>query len=303
MTHTGKIGRLPTTLRDQLGHRLEDGLTATEILDWLNQLPEVQQILDDHFDGRPITEQNLSDWRQAGHLEWIRREEARQAIVGLADQVDDVHDLVGDRHLVDSFALVVVAEIHRLSRLLLSDEVDLEKRWQRLREINRELAQLRKQDHEASKLRLAEDRCAMEVLREQQKELRARLPWSNTALRQRIQVEIQANQAAWDKQMASLQRRLDAALAHRPAPVSEAACEPEPELAATPDSDSDSNSAPEIPPLEPESEPEETQLPPPPPAGQRAKQSRKSPEIRVNRGKSCLEDEKSPKQVSRALNP
>jgi hypothetical protein len=286
MTHTGKIGRLPTTLRDQLGHRLEDGLPGTEILAWLNQLPEVQEILDDHFDGRPITEQNLSDWRQAGHLEWIRREEARQAIVGLAEQADDVNDLVGGRHLVDEFALVVVAEIHRLSRLLLSDEVDLEKRWQRLREINRELGQLRKQDHEASKLRLAEERCALDVLKEQKNELRARQFGVDAALRQRIQVEIQANQAAWDKQMASLQRRLDAALAHRPAPVSEAACEPEPELAATPDSDSDSNSAPEIPPLEPESEPEETQLPPPPPADQRAKQPRKSPGIRVNRGKS-----------------
>jgi len=200
MTHTGKIGRLPTTLRDQLGHRLEDGLAGAEILDWLNQLPEVQQIMDDHFDGRPITEQNLSDWRQAGHLEWIRREEARQAIVGLAEQADDVHDLVGCRHLVDEFALVVVAEIHRLSRLLLSDEVDLEKRWQRLREINRELAQLRKQDHEATKLRLMEERCAMEMLKEKQKELRSRLLGADEALQQRIRAEIRANQAAWDEQ-------------------------------------------------------------------------------------------------------
>ena len=286
MTHTGKIGRLPTTLRAQLGHRLEDGLAGPEILAWLNQLPEVQQILDDHFDGRPITEQNLSDWRQAGHLEWIRREEARQAIVGLAEQADDVNDLVGGRHLVDEFALVVVAEIHRLSRLLLSDEVDLEKRWQRLREINRELGQLRKQDHEASKLRLAEERCALDVLKEQKNELRARQFGVDAALRQRIQVKIQANQAAWDEQMASLQRRLDAALVHRPAPVAAPACEPEPELASTPNSDTDLDLAPEIPPAEPEAEPDETQSSPPPPARKSRKMSQPSPRIVVNRGKS-----------------
>ena len=290
MTHTGKIGRLPKSLRDQLGHRLEDGLAGPEILAWLNQLPEVQQILDDHFDGRPITEQNLSDWRQAGHLEWIRREEARQAIVGLAEQADDVNDLVGGRHLVDEFALVVVAEIHRLSRLLLSDEVDLEKRWKRLREINRELGQLRKQDHEASKLRLAEERCALDVLKEQKNELRARQFGVDAALRQRIQVKIQANQAAWDEQMASLQRRLDAALVRRPAPVSEPAGEPEPELAPTPDCDTDpdSDSAPEIPPAEQEAEQEETKLPPPSSSGNRAKKSTQSPRIQVNRGKSRL---------------
>jgi hypothetical protein len=284
MTHTGKIGRLPTTLRNQLGHRLEDGLAGTEILAWLNQLPEVQQILDDHFDGRPITEQNLSDWRQAGHLEWVQREEARQAIVGLAEQADDVNELVGCRHLVDEFALVVVAAIHRLSRLLLSDEVNLEKRWQRLREINRELAQLRKQDHEATKLRLAEERCAVEMLKEKQKELRSRLLGADEALQQRIRAEIRANQAAWDAQMAALQRRLDAALARRPAPVSAPAAEPE--LAPTPDSDSESDSTPEIPPADPESAQEETQYTPRPAARKSTIMSKQSTPIVVNRGKS-----------------
>ena len=185
-------------------------------------------------------------------------------------------------HLVDEFALVVVAEIHRLSRLLLSDEVDLEKRWQRLREINRELGQLRKQDHEASKLRLAEERCALDVLKEQKNELRARQFGVDAALRQRIQVKIQANQAAWDEQMAALQRRLDTALVRRPAPVSAPAAEPEPETDAEPAPEP----APESRSAGPEAEEEEPRFTPPPMSGQRAKNFTKSPHIRLNRGKS-----------------
>jgi hypothetical protein len=121
MTHTGKIGRLSQARRDQLGHRLEDGCTGIEIVDWLNEQPDVRRVLTDHFGGRPITEQNLSDWRQSGHVEWVHREEARQAMANLAEQGDDVQDLIGARHLADEFALVVLAQIHRFSRLLLSD--------------------------------------------------------------------------------------------------------------------------------------------------------------------------------------
>ena len=282
MTHTGKIGRLPQNLRDQIGHRLEDGLTGLEILDWLNPLPEVQQILDDHFDGRPITEQNLSDWRQAGHLDWLRREEARQAIANLAEQADDVHDLVGARHLADDFALVLVAEIHRLSRLLLSDEGDLETRWKRLREINRELAQLRKQDHAAAKLRLEEERRTWEILRERKQMLAYRLLGADALLRQRLKAEMKEVEAALEEQMAVVRRRMAAARRGQSAPVSEPAYEPEPEL----------DSEPEIEPeIEPETEPEETQFtPPPPPAPKMGKNTNPSRRIAVNRGKSCLEE-------------
>jgi hypothetical protein len=40
--HTGKIGWLPKNIRDQLGLRLEDGQAGSEIVPWLNALPEAQ---------------------------------------------------------------------------------------------------------------------------------------------------------------------------------------------------------------------------------------------------------------------
>jgi hypothetical protein len=67
----GKIARLPRQIRDQLNLRLDDGHEASEILPWLNDLPEVRQIIADHFDGVPISPQNLSAWRNGGFQEWL----------------------------------------------------------------------------------------------------------------------------------------------------------------------------------------------------------------------------------------
>jgi len=81
-----KIGRLPRLLQDQLCHRLEEGQTATDILNWVNALPEVRELLEREFDGRPITPQNLSDWRMDGYLEWVRIQEAREHVDSLKAQ-------------------------------------------------------------------------------------------------------------------------------------------------------------------------------------------------------------------------
>ena len=56
----GKIGQLPTDIIDTLNQRLADHVPGKKIVDWLNSLPEVQAVLAQHFDSRPINEQNLS---------------------------------------------------------------------------------------------------------------------------------------------------------------------------------------------------------------------------------------------------
>jgi hypothetical protein len=65
---TSKIARLPHSLREQLNRRLHDGEPAAPILEWLNALPEVQAILADSFEGRPINPTNLTEWRR-----WLPR--------------------------------------------------------------------------------------------------------------------------------------------------------------------------------------------------------------------------------------
>ena len=69
-TRIGKIARLPHSIREQLNLKLHDGVPAKSILPWLNSLPEAKAILAD-FDNCPISKQNLSEWKQGGHRDWL----------------------------------------------------------------------------------------------------------------------------------------------------------------------------------------------------------------------------------------
>ncbi|HEX3718046.1 MAG TPA: hypothetical protein VH595_08765 [Verrucomicrobiae bacterium] len=67
----GKIARLPREIREQLNTRLDDGEDAAQILSWLNALPAVQKAMANHFNGQPISPQNLGAWRKGGFQEWL----------------------------------------------------------------------------------------------------------------------------------------------------------------------------------------------------------------------------------------
>ena len=67
----GKIARLPYSIREQLNLKLHDGISAKSILPWLNSLPEVKAVLAADFDNRPISKQNLSEWKHGGHRDWL----------------------------------------------------------------------------------------------------------------------------------------------------------------------------------------------------------------------------------------
>ncbi len=153
-THIGKIGRLDSDTRHALSERLENGEPNKSLVAWLNSLPEVQERLKSWFEGRAITEQNLSEWKQHGHQEWLRLQETRQLARQLTEDAETLEvDTDGDL-LSDKLAVMVTAELGRLMATLLGEEKDPEKRWARLREIHRELSQLRRDDHRAAKVKL-----------------------------------------------------------------------------------------------------------------------------------------------------
>jgi hypothetical protein len=83
MTRNGKIARLPCEVRELLNQRLRDGVGGLAVLDWLNGLPEVQEIIQEDFGGVPISKQNLSEWRAGGYREWLRHEGSLDMIRGL----------------------------------------------------------------------------------------------------------------------------------------------------------------------------------------------------------------------------
>src|SRR5712672_2054430 len=74
----GKIARLPYSIREQLNLQLHDGIPAKSILPWLNSLPEVKALLAADFDNRPISKQNLSEWKHGGHRDWLLQYHASQ---------------------------------------------------------------------------------------------------------------------------------------------------------------------------------------------------------------------------------
>ena len=169
-THVGKIGRLSKYFRDEIGRRIEDGEPGKDIVNWLNEHSRVQELLKGQFGGRPITEQNLSEWKQTGHPEWLRREEARLFVTRLTEQSDDLDEATDGLEISDRFASVLAAELARLAMTLLEKETDPEKRWQRLCGVHRELSQLRRDDHRAMRIVIKRDRWNREVAREEDEE-------------------------------------------------------------------------------------------------------------------------------------
>jgi len=70
MTRRGTIARLPHPIREQINHRLENGEEGVKIAEWLNTLPAVASLMAAEFDGQPINENNLSNWKLGGYRDW-----------------------------------------------------------------------------------------------------------------------------------------------------------------------------------------------------------------------------------------
>jgi len=170
MTRTGKIARLPKYVRDQLNRRLEDGEQGKELVKWLNGLPGVQEGLKEQFGGRAVTEQNLSEWKQGGHQEWLRQEETRSLVSRLTEQSDDLDEAADGMEISDRYASVLSVEFVALTKKLLEEKTDTKERWQCLREVFRELTQLRRDDHRAVRTVIKRDRWNREVEREEDEE-------------------------------------------------------------------------------------------------------------------------------------
>ena len=170
-THIGKIGRSPKSIRDELGRRIEDGEPGKELVKWLNGEPRVQEILKEQFGGRAVTEQNLSEWKQGGHLEWLRQEETRLLVTRLTEQSDDLNEAADGMEISDRYASVLEVELIRVTRTRLEKETDPEKRWQIICEALPKLSQLRCDSHRAVRTFIKRDRWNREREREEEEEL------------------------------------------------------------------------------------------------------------------------------------
>src|SRR3974390_919512 len=86
MARIGKIARLSWDIRNRLNQRLQENEPSETLLQWLNAEPDVQQVLRSHFEAQPITEVNLSAWRNGGFQDWLEDQRSLEVVDRLADQ-------------------------------------------------------------------------------------------------------------------------------------------------------------------------------------------------------------------------
>jgi hypothetical protein len=156
MTRNGKIARLPYDIREELNRRLRDGKSGPALLKWLNGEPECQKVLDEEFEGRPISKQNLSEWKQGGYKEWERKQETRERVQVMMEKATDLEKDAGGMANADRLGTILAADLVVAMEQIGSIE-DPKERWARQKEIARELDRLRREDHHARKLRMAEE--------------------------------------------------------------------------------------------------------------------------------------------------
>jgi hypothetical protein len=156
-TRNGKIARLPLHIREQLNRRLRDGQQGKKLVAWLNSLPEVRAITKAEFDGRPVREQNLSEWKQGGYRDWLALQEAREVNARLDEELADCGE-PGDKPLSETLARWLAVRYAVASRRLV--ETEGPEQWRLLRELCGDVVELRRGDHSARRLELERARIA-----------------------------------------------------------------------------------------------------------------------------------------------
>jgi hypothetical protein len=170
MSRTGKIAKLPREIRDELNHRLERGVSGRELVEWLNALPEVQDALTRSFEGRPLNEQNISEWRRGGFAEWQTKREFFEHVREMAHDASDLEEnaaLMAD-HAARLLAILYASALSDLSKASSRQAsssgdsppppdlslLSFLQNAKQLYSLTRALVALRRSDHSAARLKM-----------------------------------------------------------------------------------------------------------------------------------------------------
>src|SRR5438105_1731150 len=158
-TRNGKIARLPLAVRQELNRRLDEGDQGKKLVAWLNGLPPVQVIVATEFGGKPIREQNLSEWKQRGYRDWLAKREALEIAERLREDATE-WNAQGRTALTDTLAFWLVARYALATRRVA--ETGGREGWRLLREMCGDIVELRKGDHTAERLQIERERLELE---------------------------------------------------------------------------------------------------------------------------------------------
>jgi len=150
MSRVGKVARLPVEIRDELNGRLENNEQGPQILDWLNGLDEVQEIVAIDFGGKPITKQNLSEWRRGGFREWQIKQELLLHASGLSDTADEINEHADASLLGDNLVTVLITRYAGiLARWDGNADAKFDSKLRALRGLCHDIVQLQRSAHRA----------------------------------------------------------------------------------------------------------------------------------------------------------
>src|SRR6185437_4540245 len=140
-TRISKIARLPHPVREELNQRLHNGEIGRTLLPWVNNLPETKKVLAELFNSKPITHQNLSEWRRAGYEDWLMHQ---QRIAWFENLGDEESDLLKHDHSTDTFEAMSNYYIFELGQAITSLRTikNPSERLDRLETLTREFARL-----------------------------------------------------------------------------------------------------------------------------------------------------------------
>jgi len=169
MTRLGKIARLPREIREELNVRLQNGEVGRKLVEWLNGLPAAQAVLAENFGGRAISTQNLSEWKQGGYEDWVRHQENCAYAVMLTEMSDDLQGVAGETRLEDRLAAPMAMALARLLREAEEAPAGAEQR-RTILDVARQLSQLRRESHQAERVRMERERWAHKELELLEKE-------------------------------------------------------------------------------------------------------------------------------------
>jgi len=133
MTRIGKIARLPHKIRDELNSRLLDGHRAKDLVPWLNSLDETKRLIDFAFNGNPISEQNVSDWRQGGYQDWLRNRSTRERIGRFLDLSAQLQSPFHDDLIPERLSALPTAELASGTTQILAEIEDPRERFRSLK--------------------------------------------------------------------------------------------------------------------------------------------------------------------------
>jgi hypothetical protein len=163
MARNGKIARLPQAVRSQLNSRLQDGNDGKHILKWLNSLPEVRKVLQETFDGHPVNDQNLSDWRQGGFQEWLACQDIAAQAAQLAANRDELQRLAPGQSPAE---LLAAALTFRCNALLAGQPAELDPsalaQLRALGHLCQAAVKVLREEHNAARLKMETERWELE---------------------------------------------------------------------------------------------------------------------------------------------